>query len=195
METVGRSPEVEDFIDEAQERIDDFTEHHREDPVPGFVSCEFFAVYTALKAIVDEELAPGSNFCEWGMGFGVVSCLSSMLGFKAYGIEIEDTLVEEARNLASHFGLEVEIASGNFIPREGEDIADRFSETEWLTMGGRDGHEELGLDPEEFDLLFAFPWPGEEEVILRLFDRFGSVGALLLLYQGVEGIHLYRKVG
>jgi len=187
------SGEVRDFIDEAQGRIDAFARRRREDPIPGFVPCAFDAVQNALEAIVTGNMAPGRHFCEWGAGFGVASCLASMLGFEACGIEIEDELVDEARSLASDFGLDVEFASGNFIPRRGEDLADVRADSAWLAMGGRDGHEELGLDPEDFDLVFAFPWPGDEEVILNLFDRMGATGALLLLYLGLEGIHLYRK--
>jgi len=188
----GVSGEVQEFIAEAQERIDAFVERCRDDPVPGFVPCGFVEVQSALEAIATGKMAPGRHFCEWGAGFGVASCLASMLGFEAYGIEIEDELVEEARSLASDFGLDVEFTSGNFVPRQGEDQADVLAESAWLAMGGRDGHEELGLAPEDFDLIFSYPWPGKD-VIMKLFDRQAATGSLLLLYLRLEGTRLYRK--
>ncbi|MHC4777533.1 MAG: class I SAM-dependent methyltransferase [Planctomycetota bacterium] len=186
-------PEADGLVVEAQERIGEFSRARRENPIPGFVPCDFYAVRAALQTIADENLAAGPVFCEWGAGFGVATCLASMIGFEAVGIEIEEDLVDQARALARDFEVSVEFASGSFIPREGDEISDVLAESDWLVLGGRDGHDDLDLDTQEIDLVFAFPWPGEEKVIMSLFDRFGGVGALLLLYLGVEGMKLYRK--
>jgi hypothetical protein len=189
----GVPAKVAEFSAEAQRRIDDFVNRRRDDPVPGFVPCGFEEVFGALETVARERLAPGLHFCEWGAGFGVAACLASMLGFEASGIEIEDELVEEANSLAEDFDIEAEFVAGNFVPVEGEDLADTLAESAWLVQGGRDGHDELGLDPEDFDIVFAFPWPGEETVIMKIFDRMGASGSLLLLYLGLEGIKLFRK--
>ncbi|MHC4601034.1 MAG: hypothetical protein ACYS47_18735 [Planctomycetota bacterium] len=183
------------LIEEAQSRIARFSRRRRENPVPGFVPCDFVAVHGALRMIAEKKLAPGPLFCEWGAGFGVAAALASELGYEASGIEIDEELADEARSLVRDFGLAVNIASGSFVPPEGEGLTDVISESEWLVMGGRNGYEALDTDPEDFGLVFAFPWPGEEKVILSLFDRFSGTGALLLLYLGVEGMRLYRKVG
>jgi hypothetical protein len=50
------------------------------------------------------------------------------------------------------------------------------------------------LDPDDFDVVFAYPWPGEEQVIFDLFAGSTAVGALLLTYHGLEGLRLHRKV-
>jgi hypothetical protein len=42
--------------------------------------------------------------------------------------------------------------------------------------------------------VFAYPWPGEEQVIFDLFADTASVGALLLTYHGIDGVRLQRKV-
>ena len=39
----------------------------------------------------------------------------------------------------------------------------------WLTTTGPDGYDELELEPDDFDVVFAYPWPGEEQVIFDLF--------------------------
>jgi hypothetical protein len=52
----------------------------------------------------------------------------------------------------------------------------------------------LQLDPDDFDIIFAYPWPGEEQVIFDLFADNAAVGALLLTYLGQEGLRLQRKV-
>ena len=64
----------------------------------------------------------------------------------------------------------------------------------WLTTTGPDGYDELELDPDDFDVIFAYPWPGEEQVIFDLFADYAAVGALLLTYHGIEGVRLQRKV-
>ncbi len=53
--------------------------------------------------------------------------------------------------------------------------------------------DELGLEPTDFDLIFAYPWPGEEQVIYDLFDRFAAAGAVLITYHGVQGMRVQRK--
>ena len=60
-------------------------------------------------------------------------------------------------------------------------------------MGGPDAYEQMEMDIDDFDVIFAYPWPGEQWVMARLFDRFAAVGALLVTYNDVEGIHLFRK--
>jgi hypothetical protein len=55
-------------------------------------------------------------------------------------------------------------------------------------------YEDLGLDVDDFDLIFAFPWPNDEELTEQLFDRFAANGALLLTYHQPEAIRLRRKL-
>ena len=46
----------------------------------------------------------------------------------------------------------------------------------------------------DFDLFFAFPWPGEHVFFEAVFDDSAADGALLLTYRGREGMSLTRKV-
>jgi hypothetical protein len=137
-------------------------------------------VYAGLCRVEAAGLAPGSWFCEWGSGFGVVCCLATMLGFDAWGIEICDDLVDAARLLADDFGLPAEFALGSFIPEDEDSTLD--------------GYEEIGLGIDDFDLIFAYPWPSEEHSTAALFHRHARRGALLLTYHGGDEVRLRRKV-
>jgi len=161
---------------------------------PGFVCSEFKHVGRALQGLAESNLLPGHTCCEWGSGLGVVALMAACQGFDARGIEIDSGLVDEANALAEDFELDVEFVCGTFVPRGGEDLTDVPQEFGWLSAGGPCGHELLGITPEEIDLVFAYPWPGEEQVIEDLFERFAGDAALLLTYHGLEGLRLRRKV-
>ena len=186
-------PEAARFIVDAQSRIDSFTESHLADPIHSFVPSDFPLVYGALRHVADGHLAPGTHLCEWGSGAGVVTCLASMVAFDACGIEVETDLVEFSIRLARRHRISVDFFHGNFVPHGGQDIADEVDDGEWLAVGGPDPYERIELGIDDFDVIFAYPWPGEERVIERLFDRFASDGALLMTYNGNEGIRLFRR--
>jgi len=161
--------------------------------LPGFVPSDHARVFMALRALRGGEWLTGDRFVEWGSGLGIVAGLASMLGYEAHAIEIEDQLVAEGERLTHDFGLEVEHAVGTFVPAGSEDLtAGTGDDLEWLQAGGADGHEALDRDPDEFDLVFAYPWPGEEEIVLALFERHAGRGAVLLTYRGLEGVRAHR---
>jgi hypothetical protein len=186
-------PEVARSIADAQSRIDSFVQSRLAEPIHSFVPSDFPLVYGALRHVADGHLAAGPSFCEWGSGAGVVTCLAAMVGFDACGIEFEGDLVELSIRLARHYNLKVDFYRGNFVPHGGQEIADEVSEFACLASGGLDPYDQMGLEIDDFDVVFAFPWPGEEYVIERLFDRFASNGALLMTYNGVEGVRLFRR--
>ena len=188
-------PEIEEFIAAAEERIREFQEDLRGAAIPAFVPSDFRMVYRALEEVMDRGLAPGTLFCEWGSGFGVVACLADALGFDAHAIEINHELMDAAEGLADEYGYEVEFARGTFVPEDGDVYLDQTNEFEWLSPGGACGYEALGLETDDFDVIFAFPWPGEEAVVENLFTRFGAEGALLVTYHGIEEVRIRRKVG
>ena len=182
------------FLREADLRVSQFV---RNSPVrvTGFVPSDFVTVYHALRAISEANLAPGTSFCEWGSGFGVVASLAAILGFKVCGIEIERDLVDASRRLADDFGLAVEFVHGSFVPSGAEGFADNSAESSWLVTDADDAYDELGLDADDFDVVFAYPWPGEECLIASLFERYAAEGALLLTHNQFNSVRLQRKVG
>lgn len=185
--------EVATLIADAQQRIDDLDNTTRIE-IPAFVPSNFEAAYRALAEIQKNNLATGRRFIEWGSGFGIVACLASSLGFDAVGIEIEPKLVTIAREIADAHDIDVQFACGSFVPDGVNPRVDWADGVAWLTTTGIDGHEELDLDPDDFDVVFAYPWPGEEQVIFDLFANTAAVGSLLLTYHGIDGVKLQRKV-
>lgn len=193
----GQIPEsVNRFLHEANIRTEDYLNHSRVRP-GSFVPSDFVAAYYALKAVIHQNLAPGRLFCEWGSGFGVVASLAAQLGFDSCGIEIEETLVDAARDLADAHYLDVEFALGSYIP-EGADEAsggDHDREGFVWDVGGNDAYDELQIGPDEFDVVFCYPWPSEEEATGRLFDYCAAEGAILLTYTQLDDIRIRRKEG
>jgi hypothetical protein len=184
-------PDVRRFLRAAIRRIECF---HRLHHVPAFVSSDFALVYSALRLLRQSGLAPGDRFCEWGSGIGVVCCLAEMTGFRACGVEACGNLVRFARRLAARFDLSARFAHGSFVPQEdAEDLFLGGRKFAWLSTGGRYGHEALGAGPEEFDLIYAFPWPDENDLVAEVFEAGARPGALLLTYHEARGMWLRRK--
>jgi hypothetical protein len=185
-------PDVRRFIQEAEQRIEQFQADCR---VPGFVPCDYAAAFGVIRWLSGTTLARGRQFCEWGSGFGVVAGLATMLDFDSCGIEVEGVLVGEAARLAEDFSLPVEFVHGSFIPRGAERRVHAAGLYSWLTTEAGDAYEDLGLDPEDMDVVFAYPWPDEEGVTGELFDRYAGAGAILVTYHGGDDFRLRRKVG
>jgi hypothetical protein len=178
------------LLAEAERRIVRFQAEY---VVPGFVASNYVAAFGVLQTLADSNLSRGSQFCEWGSGLGVVTCLAAMLGFDACGIEVEESLVSEARQLAEDFGLSVEFVHGSFVPRGAEDRVHACGTYSWLTTEGDYAYEELGLDPTDMDVVFAYPWPDEEGVTGELFERYAGYGGVLATYHGGDEFRLRRK--
>lgn len=184
---------VRRFIADAQQSIAALEDESRA-AVPAFVPSDFEVVYRALAAIEEDRLATGRHFVEWGSGIGAITCLAALLEFDAVGIEIEERLVDIAERLAEDHGIATQFARGSFVPEGAEPTIDLTADVAWLSTEGANGYEELDLEPDDFDLVFAYPWPGEEQVIFDLFADAAATGALLLTYHGLEGVRLQRKV-
>ena len=80
------------FLTEVERRVDDFFAEDGHRRFPRYLPSEFVTAYDAIVAVKNEGLAEGPVFCEWGSGFGVATCLAALLGYEAYGIEIEQSL-------------------------------------------------------------------------------------------------------
>ena len=191
---------VKKFIDEADRRCDEFYDQNLNKRYPRYVPSEPAQVYAALRHVTEQGLPLGDTFIEWGSGFGVGTSFAAMLGYQAHGIEIEETLVEKAEALAHDQGLDAEFLPISYIPEgfisydalSGHDIVrdDSFGHN----VDGNPRYEGMDLDIEEVDLFFVYPWPGEQEMMLKLFDAVAGEGAILVAYYGDRDICLYRKI-
>src|SRR5262249_40316762 len=143
---------VRAFLREADRRIERF---QQTSSVHAFVPSDHVRAFAVLQTLAESALAPGGRFCEWGSGYGVVTCLAAMIGFDAFGIEIAGELVDAARTLAEDFELSAEFVCGSFIPRGGEKYVGDEGNYSWLTARGDDLSGELGVGPDEFDVVYV----------------------------------------
>ncbi len=178
------------FLREASRRIERF---QQASPIPSFVPSDFERAYAVLQELAAAEIAPGNRFCEWGSGFGVVTCLAAMLDFEAYGIEIEPELVNAAQELADDFDLPATFVQGSFIPKAADCCFAANDSFAWLTTEGDRTYEDLDLEADDFDVIFAYPWPDEEQVTGQVFDKCAVPGAVLVTYHGSNDLRQRRK--
>ncbi|GAA5482648.1 hypothetical protein [Haloferula sargassicola] len=185
--------EVAAYLDEADRREAAFFEQGLGKKFSRYVPSDPVAFLAALVYLRKEKLLRGSRFCEWGCGFGFAASLAAMEGFESYGIEFVPELAELAEQLAADFGLEVTILNTDYLP-------DGFDDCEGV--GGKilvcpnpmsDPPEYDGLDPAEVDLFYVFPWPGEERLMMDLFEAVATEGAILLMYLGDGELAAYLK--
>jgi hypothetical protein len=186
-------PDVARLLAHAKRHVDALEAQSRAE-IPAFVPSDFELAYHGLVTIKSDHLATGRRLLEWGSGFGVVTCLAVLVGFDAVGIEIEPPLVHVAESLAREHGIATQFACGSFVPQGAEPHIDLSGDVNWLTTHGDDGYDELELEPDDFDVIYAYPWPGEEQVIFDLFADCAASGALLLTYHGQDGLRLQRKM-
>ena len=171
--------------------------------LPRFVPSETELVYAAIDSVTRQGLPPGRVFCEWGSGFGSGSCLAALLGYEAYGIEIEPELIDISRRMAGDLDIPAEFLCASYIPEGfesysgvgGEDLLPSWP----YTYAGEAMHAELRYDGmpfdiAEIDLFFAYPWPEEQELMQKLFDAVAMEGSILIAYHSAKEICVFRKL-
>lgn len=161
--------------------------------IENFVTCDFHLLDQSLTWIQQNHLLAGDRFCEWGAGFGVGAMLAAARGMHAVGIEIEPRLVNESTKVAQRLHNQARFFCGSLVPRDIEGIAELAAEVKNVDTEEGDIYDEIGWDIADFDLFFAFPWPGEHVFFEHVFHQAAADGALLLTYRGREGMHLVRK--
>lgn len=136
----------------------------------------------------------GARFLEWGSATGVIAITADMLGFDAYGIEIDPYLVDIARDLAERFGSSARFAAGSLLPEGYEWRAASGDPRLGTIEPGEPGYAELGLALSDFDLVYGYPWSGEEDMMLDVMRTRGRDGGRLLL-NGGRGVTIYERNG
>ena len=190
---VPMPPKVTAWLQAAQVRIDAFFVDPAHVSGRGFIPSDYQQVWCTLAGLA-RTATHRLRFCEWGSGFGVVVGFAVLLGMEAHGIEIDRALCAVARQLLAEHGLGAEIAQGSFVPEDYEPSA-RLADLDTRTVLGQpDGYDQLSRDLDEFEVVFAYPWPGEEDLYLDLFRRRADYGAVLITHSRVEGMRAWRKV-
>src|SRR5499427_5605444 len=90
----------------------DNDDHH----APRFVPSVPERVLAVLEEVTTRKLPPTRVFCEWGSGFGTATCLAALLGYEAYGLEIDEELVRLSRAIARRLGIPVKMLCTSLFP-------------------------------------------------------------------------------
>jgi hypothetical protein len=175
------------LMDDGRELRDRFDREVRQRRWHPFVAADYERVLTALVSL----RAPGQRFLEWGSATGVITIMADLLGFEAYGIELEAGLVEISRELAGRYESAARFAAGSFLP-SGYEWRSSTGDRRLGTIGeGTPAYEELGHPLGRFDLVYAYPWSGEESMMRDLMAHHGRPGGRLLLHGGREGVQVF----
>ncbi len=150
------------------------------------------ADYEITRNLLSSLRAPGRRFLEWGSATGIITIMADMMGFDACGIEIDASLVATAKDVASRHRSAARFVVGSFLPA-GYQFRTRDGDGRTGTIAdGPSGYIELGRALEDFDVVFGYPWGGEEAVMLDVMQRYGRSDALLLLYDSNDTVRIYR---
>jgi len=142
-----------------------------------FVASDYRWAWQVLRRWRAEgAVAAGARFLEWGSGQGTVTLLAALLGMRAEGVDRDARLVEAARALAERHG----------VPGA------RFRRASYAALPG----DRLPVaDATGRDVVYVYPWPGEEEFFLALFEAGAAPGARLLMALGPLEARAFRKKG
>lgn len=190
--SAGLDPELHGRLralyEEGWDLWDDFDVRVRQHRFHPFVAADYPVVLEALASL----RAPGLRFLEWGSATGVITIMADLLGYEAYGIEIDQDLVDQAMDLARRSGSRALFTAGSFIP----------TGYRWRHQGGdgrhgtiehgASGYLALGRALDEFDVVFGYPWHGEEAMMLDLMRAHGRHDATLIVPAG-NGVTVYRR--
>ena len=164
-----------------------WTEHEEASGFEAYVSADYTAVLDSLIRLQNRA----DTFLEWGSGLGVVTIMASRLGYEAYGIEMEQVLVDFSRELAAEFHCDAEFATGGFIPDGFLWQPELGQEAVRTSVDVADAYDDIGMDLQDFDLVYGYPWPTEHELFKGIMKSFGSPHSQLLIYDAREGIAVY----
>ena len=188
--SVSLPPDVDKFLTVAHAYTEEFYGEQLGLRYPRYVPSDAALFYTSLTFLQNEGLVSGNRFCEWGSGFGIACGVASLCGMEAVGIELEQELVSRSRELLAECQLPVEILNLSYFPEGfdeseghgGKDLIVPYDASANSPYVGSPQYE--GLDPEDVDVFFVYPYPDQEEMMQDLFGAIATPGALLLMYLG-----------
>ena len=197
------SDKVARLIEACSRGWERFFADHDAHQAPRFVPSVPERVFAVLEEVTRRNLPPNRVFCEWGSGFGTATCLASLLGYEAYGLEIEEELVRLSRAIARRLGIPVEILCTSLFP-EGYEAYAGVDGAALVTPASLSDHNDEDRGPLRYDgmaiaiadigVFFAYPWPEEQALMQQLFEAVALEGAMLVVYHTDQDIRVFRKV-
>ena len=184
---------IDDWLAAQSERIQRFQDRWDRAPIEQFVASDFALVFHTLTWIRRQPLLTSGNlFCEWGCGFAVVSCLADQLGWESIGIEAEADLIAQARQTVATYQANVDLWHGNFLPPGATELS---ADPCLPSLGHPEpcAYSDQDLEIDDFNLIFAYPWPGEGDFLESVFDEYAALGACMLSFRGPYELRLVRK--
>lgn len=184
---------VEAFLEDAERTIQFFWDRWTDHPIEQYVASDFRYVWGAMQAwkrlqsqANETSTAPGTlgSFCEWGSGFGVITGLAWFTGLSAVGIEAEPFLHDQAKQLFARHSIQAELWQGNFLPSSAGRLANRQANHASLFHHVPPVYDEHDTDIDDFRLIFAYPWPGEEHFLREVFRNYANPKAEMIMFRG-----------
>ncbi len=179
-------------ITSARDEIEAFQDRWDRPQIEQFVAADYHLVYQCLNWTLQFQPRLGQRFLEWGSGFSIVSAIAADLGLNSFGIEAEPDLLAMGRKTIQTWNVSVELVEGNFLPPGAAQLSDDPMLPS-LSHDVADGYQTIGLDLDDFALVYSYPWPGEDDFHEFVFDRYAAFGALLMLFCGPNDVRLWRK--
>ena len=182
-----------------------FFADHDDHQAPRFVPSVPERVFAVLAEVTTRHLPPKRVFCEWGSGFGTATCLAALLGYEAYGLEIDEELVRLSRAIARRLGIQVTMLCTSFLPAGyaasagGDGVAlvmpaSVRAHHDTAEARGPLRYDGMEIAIADIGLFFAYPWPEERALMRQLFEAVARVEALLVVYHTDTDIRVWRKV-
>ena len=192
VDTTPIPTELSARITSARNEIEAFQDRWDCPQIEQFVAADYPLVYQCLNWTLQSQPLLGQRFLEWGSGFSIVSAIAAEMGLNAFGIEAERDLLAMGRKTIQTWNVSVELVEGNFLPPGAAQLADDPMLPS-LSHEVADGYAKIGLELDDFAMVYAYPWPGEDDFHEFVFDRYAASGALLMLFCGPNDVRLWRK--
>lgn len=148
-----------------------------------FIPCDQLGAYEELRKLRSRA----ATFVEFGSAAGIVTIMADLLGYESSGIEIEPWLVDRSIEIAEQFGSGAQFAEGTFVDPEYQDEIVNLNGDFHTPTSGAYAFDELGIEPSDCDVIFAYPWPGDEEWLRQLVRKHARPDTILLTYDVREG--------
>ncbi len=181
------SPELLKLIDAVNNRSAELTG----DDGDKCIGSQLPTVNRAFEEIQRRGLPAGNQFCDWGSGLGGVCGVAALNGFKSLGIEFHHQFVVAAREIAESQNLPITYCEGTFFVPGDETLSDKHSRM--IMTYDKLAWEQTELSHQDIDVVFSYPWPGEEGFTDRVFLRHAKPGTLLVTFHGCDQLLVQRK--